>query len=217
MLERIPPQSIEAEQAVLGAMMIEKEAVISATEMLKAEDFYRESHRLIFKAIEILAYNNEAVDIITVVEQLKKDDKLEQSGGIAYVTSLANAVPTAANAFYHARIVEEKALLRNLITTATHITGLGYDANDEVGNLLDQAEKMILGVSTRKRGADFLPIRHIVTKALEKIEQLYQSKGGITGVASGFRSLDRLTSGFQASDLILIAARPSSTASRRLP
>ncbi len=209
MLERVPPQSIEAEQAVLGAMMIEKEAVNSVTEILKAEDFYRESHRLIFLAIENLTHRNEAVDIITIVEQLRKDDKLDQAGGIAYVTSLANAMPTAANARYHAKIVEEKALLRGLITAATHIAGLGYDANEEVDNIIDQAEKMILGVANRKKGADFLPIKHIVTKAMEKIEQLYQSKGGITGLASGFRDLDRLTSGFQASDLILIAARPS--------
>lgn len=209
MLDRVPPQSIEAEQSVLGAMMIEKEAIIKVTEMLNPEDFYRESHRLIFRAILALYNRNEAVDIITVTEQLRKDEKLDGAGGIAYVTSLANAMPTAANVMYHARIVEEKALLRSLISTATHIAGMGYDATEEVEQILDEAEKMMLGVASRKVGPGFLPIKDIVSKAMEKIEQLYQSKGGLTGLPTGFKDLDKLTSGLQPSDLILVAARPS--------
>ena len=209
MLDRVPPQSIEAEQSVLGAMMIEKEAIIKVTEMLNPEDFYRESHRLIFRAILALYNRNEAVDIITVTEQLRKDEKLDGAGGIAYVTSLANAMPTAANVMYHARIVEEKALLRNLISTATHIAGMGYEATEEVEQILDEAEKMMLSVASRKVGAGFLPIKDIVSKAMEKIELLYQSKGGLTGLPTGFKDLDRLTSGLQPSDLILVAARPS--------
>ncbi len=209
MLDRVPPQSIEAEQSVLGAMMIEKEAITKVTEMLNPEDFYRESHRLVFQAILTLYNRNEAVDIITVTEQLRKDEKLDGAGGIAYVTSLANAMPTAANVLYHARIVEEKALLRGLITTATHIASMGYDATEEVEQILDEAEKLMLSVGSRKVGAGFLPIKDIVSKAMEKIEQLYQSKGGITGLPTGFKDLDRLTSGLQPSDLILVAARPS--------
>lgn len=209
MLDRVPPQSVEAEQSVLGAMLIEKEAISKVAEMLQPEDFYREAHRLVYQAVQSLFNRNEAVDIITVTEQLRKEDKLEAAGGIAYVTSLANAMPTAANVMYHARIVEEKALLRGLITTATHIAGMGYDANEEVEHILDQAEKMMLGVAGRKVGQAFSPIKDIVSKAMEKIEQLYQSKGGITGVATGFKDLDRLTSGLQPSDLILVAARPS--------
>lgn len=209
MLDRIPPQSVEAEQSVLGAMLIEKEAIIKVMEILKPEDFYRESHRVIYQAVLSLANRSEAVDIITVTEQLRKDDKLEAVGGISYVTSLANAIPTAANVGHHARIVEEKALLRGLITTATHIAGMGYDANEEVEQILDQAEKMILGVSGRKAGPGFTPIREIISKAMTKIEELYQSKGGITGLPTGFKDLDRLTSGLQPSDLILVAARPS--------
>ena len=209
MLDRVPPQSIEAEQSVLGAMMIEKEAIIKVTEMLNPEDFYRESHRLIFRAILALYNRNEAVDIITVTEQLRKDEKLDGAGGIAYVTSFANAMPTAANVMYHARIVEEKALLRSLISTATHIAGMGYDATEEVEQILDEAEKMMLGVASRKVGPGFLPIKDIVSKAMEKIEQLYQSKGGLTGLPTGFKDLDKLTSGLQPSDLILVAARPS--------
>lgn len=209
MLDRVPPQSIEAEQSVLGAMMIEKEAITKVTEMLNPEDFYRESHRLVFQAMLTLYNRNEAVDIITVTEQLRKDEKLDGAGGIAYVTSLANAMPTAANVLYHARIVEEKALLRGLITTATHIASMGYDATEEVEKILDEAEKLMLSVGSRKVGAGFLPIKDIVSKAMEKIEQLYQSKGGITGLPTGFKDLDRLTSGLQPSDLILVAARPS--------
>ena len=209
MLDRIPPQSVEAEQSVLGAMLIEKEAIMKVIEILKPEDFYRESHRVIYQAALSLANRSEAVDIITITEQLRKDDKLEAVGGISYVTSLANAIPTAANVGHHARIVEEKALLRGLITTATHIAGMGYDANEEVEQILDQAEKMIMGVSGRKAGPGFTPIREIISKAMSKIEELYQSKGGITGLPTGFKDLDRLTSGLQPSDLILVAARPS--------
>jgi replicative DNA helicase len=209
LLDRIPPQNVEAEQSVLGAMLIEREAISKVAEFLRPEDFYREAHRIIFKAINHLHNKNEAVDLITITEQLRREDKLEAAGGISYISSLANSMPTAANVIYHARIVEEKALLRHLINTATHIAGLGYEANDEVVNLLDQAEKMILSVSNRKVTGDFAPVKNIILDAFGKIEQLYASKGGITGLSCGFKDLDRLTAGLQPSDLILIAARPS--------
>ncbi|MEA4836168.1 replicative DNA helicase [Anaeromusa sp.] len=209
MIERVPPQNIEAEQAVLGAMLIEKEAIARVTELLKGGDFYREAHRLIFEAMLDLYNRNEAVDMITVIELLKREDNLEKVGGIAYVTSLANSVPTAANVHYHAKIVEEKALLRQLIQTSTKIAALGYEGSEEVSQIVDQAEKMILEVSNRRIGGDFTPIKSIVLDAFGKIEQLYESRGGITGLATGFKDLDRLTSGLQKSDLILVAARPS--------
>ena len=209
LIERVPPQNIEAEQAVLGAMLIEKEAIARVTELLKGGDFYREAHRLIFEAMLDLYNRNEAVDMITVIELLKREDNLEKVGGIAYVTSLANSVPTAANVHYHAKIVEEKALLRQLIQTSTKIAALGYEGSEEVSQIVDQAEKMILEVSNRRIGGDFTPIKSIVLDAFGKIEQLYESRGGITGLATGFKDLDRLTSGLQKSDLILVAARPS--------
>lgn len=209
LIERVPPQNIEAEQAVLGAMLIEKEAIARVTELLKGGDFYREAHRLIFEAMLNLYNRNEAVDMITVIELLKREDNLEKVGGIAYVTSLANSVPTAANVHYHAKIVEEKALLRQLIQTSTKIAALGYEGSEEVSQIVDQAEKMILEVSNRRIGGDFTPIKSIVLDAFGKIEQLYESRGGITGLATGFKDLDRLTSGLQKSDLILVAARPS--------
>ncbi|MDR3561837.1 MAG: replicative DNA helicase [Negativicutes bacterium] len=209
MLDRIPPQNVEAEQSVLGAMLIEREAISRVAEFLRAEDFYREAHRLIYNAIVELYNKNEAVDLITITEQLKRVDKLEVVGGISYISSLANSIPTAANVLYHAKIIEEKALLRQLINAATYIAGMGYEANDDVVNILDQAEKTILGVSGRKVTGDFSPVKSIIMDAFNKIEQLYASKGGVTGLSTGFKDLDRLTAGLQPSDLILIAARPS--------
>ena len=209
MIERVPPQNIEAEQAVIGGMLIEKEAISKVAEFLKADDFYREAHRLIFEAMLELFNKNEAVDLVTVTEVLRKNDKLEAVGGIAYITSLANSVPTAANINYHGKIVEEKALLRGLINSATHIASMGYEDTEAVTDIIDKAEKMILEVSERKMSGDFVPIKSIIFDAFGKIEQLYASKGGITGLATGFKDLDKITSGLQPSDLILVAARPS--------
>ena len=209
MLDRIPPQNIEAEQAVLGAMLIEREAISKVAELLRPEDCYREAHRLIYNAMLELFNKNDAVDMVTVIEFLRKDDKLEAAGGISYITSLTNSVPTAANVLYHAKIVEEKALLRQLINAATNIASSGYEASEEVESILDTAEKTILAVSSRKSGGDFTPIKSIIFDAFSKIESLYASKGSITGLSTGFKDLDKLTSGLQPSDLILIAARPS--------
>ena len=209
MLDRIPPQNIEAEQAVLGAMLIEREAISKVVELLRPEDCYREAHRLIFNAMLELFNKNDAVDMVTVIEFLRKGDKLEGAGGISYITSLANSVPTAANVMYHARIVEEKALLRQLINAATNIASQGYEGSEEVATILDGAEKSILSVSSRRLGGEFTPIKSIIFDAFTKIENLYASKGSITGLSTGFKDLDRLTSGLQPSDLILIAARPS--------
>lgn len=209
MQDRMPPQNIEAEQSVLGAMLIEKEAISKVSEVLKVQDFYREANRLIFQAILDLFNRNEGVDLITVTEELRRENKLEGAGGIAYITSLANAMPTAANVHYHAKIVEEKALLRNLINVSTQIAGMGYDGAEDAAQILDKAEKMMLEVANRRMGRDFTPIKEILFSAFSKIEQLYATKGGITGIATGFKDFDRLTAGLQPSDLILIAARPS--------
>lgn len=209
MIERIPPQNIEAEQAVLGAMLLEKKAIVAATELLNADDFYREAHKLVFEAIVELSQRDEAADLVTVVEQLKKSEKLEKAGGIAFVTSLANAVPTAANVKYHAKIVLEKAQLRNLINTTTEIAGMAYEDVEEIGDLMEKAEKDILKVTGRGTSFEFTPIGKLVIDVFEKVEKRAEQKNALTGLASGFRDLDRLTSGFQASDLILVAARPS--------
>lgn len=207
--ERVPPQNIEAEQAVLGAMLIDKEAIAKATEVLSADDFYREAHRVIFSAMLELYNKNEAVDMVTVTEILKRDNKLEDIGGIAYITSLANVVLTAANVKYHADIVAEKSVLRQLVRVSTEIAAMGYEANEDVGTLLDTAESRILEISNRKKKADFTPINYILMDSVQSIESLLQNKGGLTGIPAGFADLDKLTSGLHPSDFIILAARPS--------
>ena len=207
--ERVPPQNIEAEQAVLGAMLIDKEAIAKASEILTSEDFYRESHRVIFNAMLELYNKNEAVDMVTVTEILKRDNKLEDIGGLAYITSLANVVLTAANVKYHAEIVAEKSVLRQLVRVSTEIAAMGYEANDDVGTLLDTAESRILEISNRKKKSDFTPINDVLMQSVQNIEKLLNNKGGLTGLPSGFDDLDKLTSGLQPSDFIILAARPS--------
>ena len=208
-IERIPPQNIEAEQAVLGAMLIKKEAISAAAELLTGDDFYRYAHRLVFEAIMTLNQANEAVDMITVTDRLKRDGELEKAGGIAFITALANAVPTAANVTFHARIVRQKSQLRHLINAATEIAGTAYEDADDVDEIMDDAEKRILGVTARSNHADFVPMKDILITTFEQIEKHAANKGTLTGLPSGFLDLDRITSGFQPSDLILVAARPS--------
>lgn len=209
MQDRVPPQNIEAEQSVLGAMLIEKEAIPKVMEILRDTDFYREAHRVIFNAMLELYNKNEAVDMITVTEILKRDNKLEDVGGIAYVTSLANAVPTAANVTYHASIIEEKSILRQLVSVSTQIASMGYEANDDVKNIIDSAESKILEISNREKTADFTPINEIVLDSFKSIEALMGNKNGLTGLPTGFEDLDNLTSGLHGSDFIILAARPS--------
>jgi len=207
--ERVPPQNIEAEQAVLGAMLIKKEAIIEVQEILQPDDFYRETHRIIYEAMVRLQNNDEAVDLVTLTEELRKTDMLDKVGGLGFITQLANIVGTAANVSYHAKIVKEKAELRNLINVATEIAGKAYEDSDEVENIMDEAEKKILAVASRQGGGAFEPMKNIVMRTFERINVLYESKGGLTGISSGFKDLDKLTAGLQKSDLILVAARPS--------
>lgn len=209
MEERVPPQNIEAEQSVLGAMLIDKEAIAKTTEVLNSDDFYREAHRVIFNAMLELYNKNEAVDMVTVTDVLRRENKLEDVGGIAYITSLANVVLTAANVKFHADIVAEKSILRQLVRVSTEIAAMGYEANDEIGVLLDTAESRILEISNRKKKADFTPISAVLMESVQNIEKLLENKGGLTGLPSGFNDLDKLTSGLHPSDFIILAARPS--------
>ena len=208
-MDRMPPASIEAEQAVLGAMLSKPDAVTIAAEELSADDFYRETHRLIFEAMMELKERTEPVDLVTLTEQLKKADKLAKIGGIPALSLIANSVPTAANVHYHARIVHEKAQLRSLINAATEIAGAAYESADEVEDIMDSAEKRILQVASGKRSKDFVPLQDILLDTLEQIDLRYNNKGSITGLPTGFTELDHLTAGLQKSDLILVAARPS--------
>lgn len=207
--DRVPPQNIEAEQSVLGAMLIEKEAITKAAEILKAEDFYRADHRLLFEVMVDLYNKNSPVDLITLTENLRKLSKLEDVGGIKFLTYLTQLVPTAANVSYHAKIIEEKSILRQLINASTEIASSGYDPEDEVGVILDTAEKKILQISNRSANVDFTPMSTVVMTAIDKIDALYNQKSSLIGISSGFKDFDKLTSGLQPSDLILIAARPS--------
>ena len=207
--QRIPPQDIEAEMAVLGAMFIESEAVIKAMEFLDDSCFYRSSHQKIFRAALKLFDNRQPVDVITMADMLQKSDELEAVGGNYYLVQLAEKIPSAANVEYHARIVLEKALLRKLINVTTNITQMCYESYDDVYDLVDTAEKDVFSLSERRLRRGFTSISPILHDTFEKIESFHHKTGGITGIPTGFSQLDELTSGFQNSELIIIAGRPS--------
>lgn len=209
MIDKVPPQNLEAEQSVLGSMLIDREAIIKVADTLRPEDFYRDAHRVIYEAIIDLFEKSEAVDIVTLCDALQQRGKLEEVGGASYVASLANIVPTAANCEHYARIVEEKSLLRQLIDAATRIVARGYEAAEEVEELLDEAERLIFNISQRRSGQGYIPIKQVLVETFERIEYLYSRKGSVTGVPTGFTDLDNLTSGLHPSDLVVLAARPS--------
>lgn len=206
---KVPPHNIEAEQSVLGAMLLSKDAAYQVAELLKPEDFYRDAHRKIFETIVELSENREPVDLVTVTEALRSKKILEQVGGVMYLTTLTETVPTIDNAMYYSKIVEEKAILRRLIDTTSQILTQAYDGSVEVEALLDEAERKVLEVAQKRRVENYHHIKDILLSTFERIEELYNSEGGITGVPTGFVDLDEKTSGLQPSDLILIAARPS--------
>lgn len=208
-LERIPPQNLDAEQSTLGSMLLEKEAIYKGAEILRPEDFYREAHRVIFEVVVHLANKGEPVDLITVSEELKQRGMLDKVGGVAYLTQLVNFVPTAANVEHYANIVAEKSLLRSIISVATNIVKMGYEGTEEVDVILDRAEKEIFEISQKRNVKGFVSLRSILVETFERIEKLYESKGGVTGLPTGYPDLDRMTAGLQPSDLIILAARPS--------
>src|SRR5699024_9027255 len=207
--DRIPPHNIEAEQAVIGAIFLEPEAFSTASELLVPEDFYRAAHQRIFETMMRLSDRGEAIDVITVTSDLNDRKQLEEAGGASYLTEVAGSVPTAANIEYYSEIVEEKSLLRRLIRAATDIVTTTYAREDEVEDVLNEAEKAILEVSGQKNSGDFKPIKDVLLDVYDQIEQLHQNNDDVTGIATGYRDLDRITSGFQRNDLIIIAARPS--------
>ncbi len=209
MIDRTPPQNIEAEQAVLGAIFLEPSSLMLASEILMPEDFYRSSHQKIYDVMLQLSESGKGIDTVTVAEELKSTNLLEDIGGLSYLSELAVSVPTAANIGYYARIVEEKSLLRRLIRTATSIATDGYSREDEVEQLLDEAEKQIMEVAQRKNGGAFHNIKDVLVRTYDNIELLHNRKGDVTGIPTGFTELDRMTAGFQRNDLIIVAARPS--------
>ena len=208
-LGKVPPHDIEAEQAVLGSMLTDKDAVISAIEALKEEDFYRTDNRAIYEAILNLYNRAEPIDIITVKAELESIGKFEQVGGLTYLASLPDKVPTTANAMKYIKIVEEKSTLRNLIKTANEIIELGYDPTEDVEDIMESAEKKIFDIMQNKDKKGYAPIQDILVESFNQLEELYNRKQHITGVPSGFIELDYKTAGFHGSDLVLIAARPA--------
>ena len=208
-LGKIPPNDIEAEQAVLGSMLTDKDAVIAAIEILKEEDFYREDNKIIYKAILNLYNRAEPIDIITLKAELISMGKFEATGGLEYLAELPEMVPTTANVDKYIKIVEEKAILRNLIKTANEIITLGYDPTEEVENIMDGAEKKIFDLMQTKNQKGYTPIKDILVDTFSKLEELYNQKQYITGVPTGFPDLDRKTAGLHGSNLVLIAARPA--------
>jgi len=209
MYDRVPPQNLEAEQAVLGAILLEAEALITAMEHLRAEDFYSVAHQRIYDAVVGLNEDNKPLDLVTLMSRLQDQGELEEIGGVSYLAKLSGAVPTAANVEYYAQIVAEKAMLRRLIRTATQIVSNGYAEGEDIGALLNDAEQRILELSNRRAAHGFISIRDVLMEVFERVEHLYNHKGGVTGIPSGFPDLDKMTSGFQRSDLIIVAARPS--------
>ncbi|MGM7723410.1 replicative DNA helicase [uncultured Metabacillus sp.] len=207
--DRIPPQNIEAEQAVLGAIFLQPASLTLASELLIPDDFYRASHQRIYNAMLELSDKGEPVDLVTVTSELADANLLEDVGGVSYLSDLANSVPTAANIEYYAKIVEEKSILRRLIRTATTIAQDGYSREDEVEVLLNEAEKTIMEVAQRKNAGAFQNIKDVLVQTYDNIELLHDRKGDITGIPTGFTELDKMTAGFQRNDLIIVAARPS--------
>ena len=208
-LGKVPPHDIEAEQAVLGSMLTDKDAVISAIEVLKEDDFYRTDNKSIYEAIINLYNRAEPIDIITVKAELESLGKFEQVGGLEYLASLPDKVPTTANAMKYIKIVEEKSTLRNLIKTANEIIELGYDPTEDVSDIMEGAEKKIFNIMQNNDKKSYSPIKDILVDSFTQLEELYNRKQHITGVPSGFTELDYKTAGFHGSDLVLIAARPA--------
>lgn len=207
-IERLPPQSVESEQAVLGALLVSGDGISRVVDILEPDYFYRKAHQVVYAAMLDLFDNNEPIDIVTVSQFLKDEGKLDNVGGRQYITDLALAVATTANLEYYAKLVQEKALLRQLIKAGTEIVGSAYEDTD-ANTAIDNAERLIFSLAERRNMQQLVHIKHIVETSFQKIEERYENRDALSGVPSGFYDLDAMTSGFQASDLIIVAARPS--------
>ena len=209
MQEKIIPQDITAEQSVLGAMLIDAGAVEKMAETLREEDFYRPSHRIIYRAMLSLQSRNQPVDMVTVVDELKKTNALDDVDGIRYITLLANTVPTAANVAHHARIVAEKAFYRQLVESGTALASMGYEGSGEVDALFESAEKNLMRLAQQRQARRIVPIQQLAVASMDRIAAFMENRDALTGLSTGFKDLDDLTNGLQPSDFIILAARPS--------
>jgi replicative DNA helicase len=208
-LEKMPPQNIEAEVALLGSILIEEDAIHPALEIINEDCFYKEAHKKIFSSIINLYNDNKPIDLVTLSEELTRTNSLEEVGGASYLASLANAVPTAANAQHYARIIKEKYILRSLISASTQIITESHEQGIDVDELLDKAERMIFDITTNKIEGGFVHLKEVIKDSIEAIDSLYQKKTHVTGIATGFQEFDSQTAGLQPSDLIVVAGRPS--------
>jgi replicative DNA helicase len=209
-LDRLPPQNVEAEQSVIGAILLENESLPSAMGLLKPEDFYKDSHRKIFAAMLELYEKNEPIDLITLTEQMERKAQLEVIGGASYLSALVNLVPTSANVKYHAKIVKEKAVLRNLISTATEIIQMGYDpdvSGQNLNELLDRAETKMFGISEKMIKSSYIHVKDVLKDTIELVDKLFNRKELITGLPTGFTDLDVETTGFHPGDNGLLRCR----------
>jgi replicative DNA helicase len=205
---RLPPQNIEAEQSVLGSLLIDPDALIKVSSFLRPEDFYRETHGLIYKAIVDLHERRQPADFVTLCDELERQGQMEHVGGAGYLTSLINVVPTSVHAQHYGRIVERTATLRRLISASSEISNMAYERADDEDKILDQAEQLIFGVAQRSIDRELVPVRTILSDYYDRIQYLYENRGQTIGVPTGFIDLDRLLGGFQQADLIIVAGRP---------
>lgn len=207
--ERLPPQNLEAEQSLLGSLLLDKDAMLKVGDVLSSEDFYKDGHRIIYEAMIDLYGNREPIDILSLANRLEERRDLEKIGGRSYLATLSNAVPTAAHVEHYANIVRKKATLRRLLGAAQRIVSLGYTENEDVAKTLDEAEKQLFSVSQSHTKHAFTPIKEVLSDAFERIDTLHRERGKLRGAPTGFKDLDNLLAGLQKSDLIILAARPS--------
>ncbi|MDR1774002.1 MAG: replicative DNA helicase [Clostridioides sp.] len=206
---KIPPHSVESEQSILGAILLDKDAIITVSEIIRPDDFYKDAHKIIYESMMSLNEKNEPIDIITLPEELKSRGHLNDIGGYTYLTNLATVVPITSNVKYYANIVKEKSVMRKLIKASDEIMNLSYERSTSVEDVLEQAEKKIFDISQEKVGSDFKPINQVLADTYEMIEKLCTEKSEVTGLTTGFRDLNKKLNGLQKTDLILVAARPA--------
>ena len=207
--EKLPPQNVEAEQSVLGALMIDKNAIIKIADLINEEDFYKNSHGKIYKTMLYLYEHHEPIDLLSLSNRLKETNDLKEIGGHSYLASLANAVPTAANVVHYAKIVAKKSVLRRLIDNSSQIIANAYNETEEIDKILDEAEQKIFAVSQKHIRQDFTPVKPILEEAFNRIDELHKNKGKLRGVPTGFKDLDNILAGLQKSNLVILGARPS--------
>lgn len=206
---KLPPQNIEAEASVLGALLLDQEAIIKVVDIVKPEDFYKEVHRVVFESVLELFEERNPCDVVTLANKLEEKDELDKIGGASYLTSLVNNVPTTANVAHYAQIIQHKATLRKLINAASKISALGFNEDEDIESVLDEAEQAIFKVSQKYLRENFIPIKEVLADSFERIDKLHKDKGGLRGIPTGFTDMDNILAGLQAADLVILAGRPS--------